>query len=91
MVLPIVAPSIPVLGPLIAISQARSQPRVAPEEVADPAPAGGYLPRVRSFVQEEISPLLEGTPFAIVDRGEPEDEEFDEDLEEEDFDEGEDE
>lgn len=93
-VLPMVAPMIPVIGPLLAVSAARSQPRVAPEEVADPAPGGGFLPRVRAFVQEEIAPSLEGTPFAIVDRdgpGDDEEEDFDDDDEDFDEDEGEDE
>ncbi len=96
--LPVLAPMIPVIGPLIAVSAARAQPRVAPEEVADPAPGGGFLPRVRTFVQEEIAPILAGTPYAIVDREGPGDEEEyyddDGDDDEEDYDdedEGEDE
>ena len=34
----------PALAPLMALSSRRSSPPIAPDEVATPAPGGGYLP-----------------------------------------------
>ena len=50
-ILRIVAPiAFPSIRPLLALSRARSQPRIAPEEVATPGYGGGWLPpQVQSF------------------------------------------
>lgn len=82
----------PALAPLAALSARRSAPPASPDDVAMPTASGGYLPaivgamreargRARGFVQEEVAPLLEGTPFEIVET--EGDEEFDPDEEEE--------
>lgn len=93
----------PTLAPLMALSARRAEPPASPDDVATPTASGGYLPRIvgavreargraRGFVQEEVAPLLEGTPFEIVETesddefydDEPYDDEEDYDDEEED-------
>jgi hypothetical protein len=87
----------PALAPLMALSSRRSEPPASPDDVATPTSNGGYLPqivgairsargRARGFVAEEVAPLLEGTPFEIVDTDDEGYFDEEEDFDDEDFD-----